>query len=156
MRALSKNPDDRHVNARTLRTDLRGVLDASTAQPGLPSMRPKEDSQRFLDAANYSERPGPLAELEQADLETRMTNIPVVAQALQASLATGDAIAARRIVVWLEERLKDPSIEERELDAVWSAPFVASAIRSRSASSWSASSRRRRGSPRAASTTSST
>jgi hypothetical protein len=81
-------------------------------------MRPREDSQRFLDAANFSQRPGPLAELEQADVATRMANIPLVGQALQTALGTGDAAAARRIVTWLEQRMKDARVEEKELDLV--------------------------------------
>ncbi len=117
LRALSKNPDDRHVNARTLRTDLRGLLEPSGG-PAFPSMRPREDSHRFLDAANFSHRAGPLAELEQADLGTRLANLPLVGQALQTALGTGDAAAARRIITWLEQRLKAPHIEEKEVDLV--------------------------------------
>jgi eukaryotic-like serine/threonine-protein kinase len=116
LKALEKSPDNRQMNVRELRAELRNLVDDEfTAGSGThrrSSLRMMPVAGDF--ATNTADALANLTTLE--DSKSRGLGIQALSEALRSAVFNGNVRLARDLLGWLQERLSDPGlrVEERE------------------------------------------
>jgi serine/threonine-protein kinase len=115
LKALEKDPDQRHPDVRALRADLRELVDDDWSAG---SGQFRRVSLKMLPVATdfASSTADALATLASADDRTRGVALQALSEALGKAVSEGNVKLARELLGWLDSRFADPGLrsEERE------------------------------------------
>ncbi|MDF2696804.1 MAG: Serine/threonine protein kinase PrkC, regulator of stationary phase, partial [Labilithrix sp.] len=113
LKALEKEPDRRHQDARELRTELRHVIDESWAS-GSGVHRSLGRASTLTASAFINTPSDALRKLHGLDERDRPAAYTALAEGLKSSLIGGQLKLARDLVVWLRGRLTEHGLSDTE------------------------------------------
>ena len=118
LKALEKEPKNRHLNVRELRADLRALVDddwsSGSGQYRRASIKMMPVATDF--ATNTAEALGNLTTLDE---KSRGAAIQALGDAMRTAVSNANVRLARDLFGWLQERMNDPGLrvdEREELD----------------------------------------